>query len=147
MAMEPVKAAQGLTQAGLRAWGNALVKTGTQHLDLGMVRQGKATLKEAEATPAVTPAPSETIAAPILGSSPDLSRALDLLNAQLKAGHEREAQQTAELAAARRELVDACVARLVAEEASRRLADRIAQIEVPRSLWRRLYARWSTASS
>jgi hypothetical protein len=34
-----------------RAWGEALVKTGTEHLDLAMVRQGKQTLKEAEAMP------------------------------------------------------------------------------------------------
>lgn len=32
----------------LRAWGKALIKTGTEHLDLEMVLQGKKTLKEAE---------------------------------------------------------------------------------------------------
>jgi hypothetical protein len=31
-----------------RAWGRALVKTGIEHLDLGMLRQGKRTLREAE---------------------------------------------------------------------------------------------------
>jgi hypothetical protein len=36
-------------QAGLRAWGRALVKTGTEHLNLGMVRLGKKTLEEARA--------------------------------------------------------------------------------------------------
>lgn len=35
-------------QAGLKAWGLALVKTGTAHLDLSMVRQGKKALKEVE---------------------------------------------------------------------------------------------------
>jgi hypothetical protein len=35
-----------------RAWGLALIKTGTEHLDLGMVRLGRQTLKDAEgATP------------------------------------------------------------------------------------------------
>jgi len=36
-------------QAGLRAWGKALVQTGTERLDLGMVRLGKKTLEEAKA--------------------------------------------------------------------------------------------------
>lgn len=53
--MEPAKPANDFTQAGLTAWGRALVKTGTEHLDLAMVRQGKQTLKEAEA--ATPPSP------------------------------------------------------------------------------------------
>lgn len=48
--MEPAKPSD-FTNAGLRAWGKALVKTGTEHLDLAMVRQGKQTLKEAETAP------------------------------------------------------------------------------------------------
>jgi hypothetical protein len=51
MATEPEDLKSELTKADLRAWGEALVKTGTEHLDLAMVRQGKRTLKEAEAAP------------------------------------------------------------------------------------------------
>lgn len=40
-----------LTKSGLRAWGRALIKTGTEHLDLAMVLHGKKTLKEAEEMP------------------------------------------------------------------------------------------------
>lgn len=41
----------GWTPEGLQAWGKALVKTGTEQLDLSMVRQGKQALaKAAEAT-------------------------------------------------------------------------------------------------
>lgn len=50
MSTEPAEEARtGLSLAGQRAWGKALVKTGTEHLDLGMVLQGKQALKEAEA--------------------------------------------------------------------------------------------------
>lgn len=49
MDTEPKKPPSDFSQAGLRAWGNALVKTGIEHLDLSMVRQGKKALKEAEA--------------------------------------------------------------------------------------------------
>lgn len=49
MATDPVEAPKTPTKAGLHAWGKALVKTGTEHLDLGMVRQGQQTLKEADA--------------------------------------------------------------------------------------------------
>ncbi len=45
----------GWTAAGLRAWGKALVKTGVEHLDLGMVRQGKQALADAAAPPATVP--------------------------------------------------------------------------------------------
>jgi hypothetical protein len=31
-----------------RAWGLALIKTGTEHLDLSLVRLGRQTLKDAE---------------------------------------------------------------------------------------------------
>jgi hypothetical protein len=48
MATEPTKPATRLSLAGQRAWGEALIKTGTEHLDLDMVRQGRQTLKEAE---------------------------------------------------------------------------------------------------
>ncbi len=41
IASESDKTTAGWTPEGLRAWGNALVKTGTEHLDLTMVRQGK----------------------------------------------------------------------------------------------------------
>ncbi len=52
MASEPEDLKSELAKAGLlRAWGKALVKTGTEHLDLAMVRQGRQTLKEAEALP------------------------------------------------------------------------------------------------
>ena len=37
----------GWTPEGLLAWGKALVKTGVEHLDLGMVRQGKQALADA----------------------------------------------------------------------------------------------------
>lgn len=46
----------GWTPAGLKAWGNALVKTGTEQLDLPMVRQGKQALKDA-AVPQPAPPP------------------------------------------------------------------------------------------
>ena len=45
----------GWTPEGLRAWGKALVKTGMEHLDLTMVRQGKQTLKDATPTPVAPP--------------------------------------------------------------------------------------------
>lgn len=48
MDTEPKKPLLDFSQAGLPAWGNALVKTGTEHLDLSMVRQGKKALNEAE---------------------------------------------------------------------------------------------------
>lgn len=51
MATEPENIKSHLTKSGLKAWGEALIKTGTEHLDLAMVRQGKQTLKEAEAMP------------------------------------------------------------------------------------------------
>lgn len=37
----------GWTPEGLRAWGWALIKTGTEQLDLSMVRQGKKIMAEA----------------------------------------------------------------------------------------------------
>jgi hypothetical protein len=40
MAKEPDNLKSDLTKAGLRAWGEAVIKTGTEHLDLAMVRQG-----------------------------------------------------------------------------------------------------------
>lgn len=49
--MEPENIKNHLTKTGLRAWGEALIKNGTEHLDLAMVRHGKQTLKEAEAMP------------------------------------------------------------------------------------------------
>lgn len=56
MAMKPGEPKSDFTHAGLTAWGKALVKTGTEHLDLAMVRQGKQTLGEAGAKlPSVTP--------------------------------------------------------------------------------------------
>lgn len=56
MATNPEDLKSELAKAGLlRAWGKALVKTGTEHLDLAMVRQGKQTLKEAEAAPGASP--------------------------------------------------------------------------------------------
>lgn len=32
-----------------RSWGRALIKTGTEHLDLSMVRHGRKVVKDAEA--------------------------------------------------------------------------------------------------
>ena len=49
MADEPKP--QAWSKIGLRAWGNALVKTGTEHLDLPMVRQGKEALANAAKMP------------------------------------------------------------------------------------------------
>lgn len=43
------------TPEGRRAWGEALVKTGTEHLDLSMVRRGKQMVKEAEAAAPALP--------------------------------------------------------------------------------------------
>ena len=52
MATKPEEQAKGLSKAGLRAWGEALIKTGTEHLDLSMVRNGRKVLKDAEAATA-----------------------------------------------------------------------------------------------
>lgn len=49
MAKESDNLKNDLTPSGLTAWGKALVKTGTEHLDLAMVRQGKQTLEQAVA--------------------------------------------------------------------------------------------------
>lgn len=49
MATKPEEPAKGLSEVGLRAWGEALIKTGTEHLDLSMVRNGRKVLKDAEA--------------------------------------------------------------------------------------------------
>lgn len=58
MTSEPTLPAKGLTRAGLTAWGLALVKTGSEHLDLDMVRQGKQALAEAEMLVRDWPPPS-----------------------------------------------------------------------------------------
>jgi hypothetical protein len=48
MVTEPAQPVTKLSLAAQRAWGEALIKTGTEHLDLSMVRNGRQTLKEAE---------------------------------------------------------------------------------------------------
>ena len=45
----------GWTSEGLQAWGKALVKTGVEHLDLGLARQGKQALADTAAPPATVP--------------------------------------------------------------------------------------------
>jgi hypothetical protein len=56
MATEPAaKPASDWTTDVQRAWGNAQVKTGTEHLDLGMVRRGKKTLEDAKARELAAP--------------------------------------------------------------------------------------------
>jgi hypothetical protein len=56
MATEPAaKPASDWTTDVQRAWGKAQVKTGTEHLDLGMVRRGKQNLEEAKARESATP--------------------------------------------------------------------------------------------
>jgi hypothetical protein len=55
MATETKKPGTGFGQDVHRVWGMALIKTGTEHLDLSMVRRGRQALKDAETRAADKP--------------------------------------------------------------------------------------------